>query len=168
MARAPEEIVINMRFNMKSVHETIERMRRMMAAMGMITPPRTVLEMVGDTGTDHLQFTYVNWRGDLHTYQVEVEGMTYDHHGDDGGGEVYWQINGHVVLRDGAPRPEMGDNTRRSFKLAEMKNIKQVKPSELCICRSYHERTGEHSEQCPLYGGGTDPLNLDTLGPTEV
>jgi hypothetical protein len=146
MARMPNEITVNLRLNTRGAHEQVERLRRIMSAMGMITPPRTVLEQVGDHGTDHLVFDYVNWRGEDHRYEIEVEGMTYDvHGGTSGDADLCWQINGHVILRDGVPRPEMGDNTRRSFKLTDMKNITQVKSPDT-----------------------DEPLSLDTLGPTEV
>jgi hypothetical protein len=70
-----------------------------------------------------LRFEYTNWHGDTHTYVIDPRSGhkpgLHVHEGE-------WCISGWVVSRDGDPRPEMGDNRRRTFKLAEMRNVENA------------------------------------------
>jgi hypothetical protein len=72
-----------------------------------------------------LMFEYINWRGVLHVYVirpdvVEAQRLTF------GKPDPKWYLNGQVVTRDGDPRPEMGDNRRRSFELTKIRKLTEV------------------------------------------
>lgn len=66
-----------------------------------------------------LEFTYQNWRGDVHTYVIEPESISF------GNPDPHWYLNGMLVTRSGDPRPELADR-RRSFILAKMIRIAEV------------------------------------------
>jgi hypothetical protein len=70
-----------------------------------------------------LKFRYTNWRGDDHVYVVEPTGAGT---GIDDYNRDRPVIHAEVVTRDGDPRPEMGDNRRRTFVIAEMRDIEEV------------------------------------------
>jgi hypothetical protein len=66
-----------------------------------------------------IEFEYMNWRDNLHTYVVQPEGVaigTYDPggHSSDPADSTF-VLHGTVVTRDADTRPEMGDNRRRTF-----------------------------------------------------
>lgn len=86
-------------------------------------------------GNELLKFIYVNWNGEEHEYVIEPESLEYK--------EVSWSsnktgqysgfhhvVNGMVVTRDGDPRPEMGNNRRRTFIIAKMQVIKELDRSK--------------------------------------
>lgn len=72
-----------------------------------------------------IKFTYVNWRGDEHEYVIKLESLEYGHYGEHGStgsvGEMNWVLHGHVVTRDGDPRPDMGTR-RRTFLLNKIQD----------------------------------------------
>jgi hypothetical protein len=63
-----------------------------------------------------LKFDYNNWKGEDHTYLIEP--IVHDFTFMDG----YWMLSGNMVERDGEQR----DVGRRTFRLAQMKNVEQV------------------------------------------
>lgn len=86
-------------------------------------------------GNELLKFIYVNWSGEEHEYVIEPESLEYKdiHYIHPKTGEYHGEhhvIHGMVVTRDGDPRPEMGDNRRRSFIVAKMQVIREVDSSK--------------------------------------
>jgi hypothetical protein len=71
-----------------------------------------------------LKFDYINWKGEAHTYVIVPTGA--DIGPKKSHGEFRPMLHGNVLTRDGDDRPEMGPTRRRSFVLAELKNIKEV------------------------------------------
>lgn len=74
-----------------------------------------------------LKFRYTNWRGDEHTYVIDVEQLKvglYRRSSTEVGPS--WLLHGYVVTRDGDPRPDMGSNRRRTFLLSGIKDIEEV------------------------------------------
>lgn len=82
----------------------------------------------------NLRFEYTNWRGDDHVYVIEPDGKVEFYEGQ-GMGEDHvpigpgWTLSGYVVSRDDDPRPEMGNNRRRSFLIADMRAVVEVEVS---------------------------------------
>lgn len=67
---------------------------------------------------DSIKFTYTNWHGDEHEYVVVPEpALTFGAYANRD--PLSWLISGHVISRDGEPRPG-----RRTFRLVGMSNIK--------------------------------------------
>lgn len=90
-----------------------------------------------ENGPRILRFQYKNWRGDEHEYVVDFghPGTNCTLELDDMGDpenegidaterETHLLLSGHVITRDGDPRPEMDPSRRRSFLVREMRNIK--------------------------------------------
>lgn len=78
------------------------------------------------------RFTYTNWRGVNHVYEVDVESFQFGpftKDGTDSSAPVEshrWVMHGYVVTRDGDDRPEMGDNRRRTFLLDGISNMERI------------------------------------------
>lgn len=70
------------------------------------------------------EFTYVNWRGDRHRYVVDFTAGHAPGYGADPDGDR--AVSGRVITCDGDPRENMGNNRRRTFKVAEMHNVEVV------------------------------------------
>lgn len=73
-----------------------------------------------------VQFDYTNWRGDEHTYRVAIESISYGPHSADDLEESVWQLHGYVTQRDGVSRLKQDANSRRSFKLFGIRDMKVV------------------------------------------
>lgn len=70
-----------------------------------------------------LHFSYVNWRGEDHTYEVHPTALLYTRVQvkEDTRPEMHWCLNAQVYKRDGHPRLSI-----RTFILEKMTNIKEV------------------------------------------
>jgi hypothetical protein len=77
-----------------------------------------------------VRFRYINWRGNKHVYEVDVESFQFGPFEKGGVAEDpttrNWVMHGHVVTRDGVDRPEMGDNRRRTFVLSDIRDLEIV------------------------------------------
>lgn len=73
-----------------------------------------------------LKFEYINWRGEHHTYLVDVEGFEYGPYeagGHSRDGSKRFVMHAHVIERDGAARPG-----RRTFLLTGLMNVEERPP----------------------------------------
>lgn len=77
----------------------------------------------------NLEFVYTNWKGIDYSYVVEPESIEFVPESSTRVDAGHWVLNAYVVTRSGDPRPEMGDNRRRTFKLTEMRHIREVERS---------------------------------------
>jgi hypothetical protein len=88
-----------------------------------------------------LEFDYTNWQGKEHHYVVDFERGTSPGWGEvpsyeDGKmGPPVAGLSGHLILRDGDPRPELDSEggRRRSFELSKMRNVQRVSAERLLI-----------------------------------
>lgn len=78
-----------------------------------------------------VRFQYLNWRGIDHEYLIVVEGfeIVRKHpHYPDAASEAPPRVvmHGHVVMRDGDPRRNMGHTRRRTFVVTGLRNLEVI------------------------------------------
>lgn len=75
-----------------------------------------------------VKFNYTNHNQEHHEYVIEMESAQWGHFTQSGvgGPDERWVIHGEVVRRDDDPRPEMGDNRRRTFLVEKIRSLEYV------------------------------------------
>lgn len=79
---------------------------------------------------EEIEFRYLNWRGDEHTYVLRIESIEFGYYGghSEPGNEEEWLMSGLNISRDGESRknsPTAGW-PRRTFRMSEMREVKKV------------------------------------------